>query len=210
MATKPRKGAGLVSEGCQPHEADDEQDDLQVDGAPTHSQNDRGDKAASRAGEVAVPQADELQGVVERAGLGAPRAARRARSVNSVCLRRCSFLGRYSSSVASAASSSAWAASPAARAAVSTSVHGLTLPTSPFSGDAGERLGTRPQRRPVAEREPRAPARRRRARAARRHRRSRGRRRATQPLGRRPGGGASKRTPWQREVTSGAPALGGR
>ena len=148
--------------------------------------------------------------MVERAGLGAPRGAAGALGALALCLRRCSFLGRYSSSVASAASSSACAASPAVRAAASSVGPRADLADVAVAARARANASARARSAgPVAERERRARARRRRARAARR----RGALRASTPRASSrsasfPGGGASKRTCWQREAIVGSTCAG--
>ena len=110
--------------------------------------------------------------------VAARRSARRARSVNSVSRRLCSFLGRYWSSSSSARLDLlAWPLRRAARARSSTACHGRSVPVVPVQRRAGERLGRGAQRRPVAERERERLARRRRGSAAPPPRRSRAARR---------------------------------
>ena len=133
--------------------------------------------ARGDAAEVAVPEAGELERVVERLR-AARRSARRARSVNSVSRRLCSFFGRYWSSSWSAVSTSSLAAAPRAPARSSTARHGRSC----RPGRAAARgRASRPPRAASGRRRARAraPSRRRRGSAARRPARPRAGRRAT-------------------------------
>ena len=84
--------------------------------------------------------------------VAARRSARRARSVNSVSRRLCSFFGRYCSSSLSAFSTSSLAAAPLAPARSRTARHGFVFDW-PCSGARASVSAACSQRRAVAERE---------------------------------------------------------
>ena len=157
-----------------------------------------------QAGEIAVPEADELERVVERAGLGAPRGAAGALAelgllAPVLLLGQVLELGRERRLELGLRGGAG-----AARGGQHLRPR-LDLADVAGERGAGERLGARPQRRPVAERERARPL----AVAEREPRAGLRALAGSTPRdssrsASRPGGGASKRTPWQREVIVGS------